>query len=391
MKYQYPIVFCLFIYPFIAIAQDTCPKIKLGFRSVPVCTDDYFKKYDPDSIARAHLGLNEKIYYLMTPADSMLKAHSFIYPFSQLGDNVIVVSSAKQSKRKRVIGFTDSDYTFKIMLYKDGIKHGSFKCFYNQPDNHTLLKEDGYYRNGKRQGKWRYWDEAGKLTEIKIYRGGELRKSFSENELRSVKLFRFGPTIHYGISTIELTELNNSIRTQIGENTQVPAVKFTFKSGFEFGNPSSLSAKFISNVSYNSQGTVSVSGTQMGGELFYTFLQTPKINYRFGCGLSSSNLYFKSKLNTINYLDDIFLRHEYFRNIRAKVLHFDFQLVSRKYFFKKKVNSDLMFGGFEAGYDFPLTDGKFIDAGNQEMNISQKPFSWKGLHFSVFIFVPTFN
>lgn len=377
------LLFFVFL-PFVSFSQEDCKELKFGWNKIKVCDLHQFKKLDPDSIAKAHLMINDRIYMATVPSDSLLKAHAFYYQFPQLGENTCVVSSTKQSKNKRVIGVVNPDYSTSMIMYKNGIRNGKFSV-YRMP---VMLVKTGNYKNGLEKGYFRFWDETGMLIEIKKFKNGIEKESFTGKKLKSLRLFRFGPKISYGIQTIDAKNINNSI---LNNNSKtIPDHHLTLNYGFEGGNTSSLSILAYQNIILgNGSTTNQLNGFNYGGKLYYTFYQTKKRNFRLGAGAESGRFYYKNTTE-ITFPGDEYLAHSIIKNNKAMNLDFSFQWMSRKFIFKKKTNTDIFFSGMEIGYVLPVNEGVFKDINNNSLGFTTPPFNFSGFHFSIFILVPTF-
>ena len=68
----------------------------------------------------------------------------------------------------------------KTQNYQQGVLEGDFMVFY--PDGDTMTK--GAYKKELRHGTWKYFNEKGKVIELRRYKEGELieKKEFTENK-----------------------------------------------------------------------------------------------------------------------------------------------------------------------------------------------------------------
>lgn len=371
--------------PLVTFSQEDCKELKFGWNKTKVCDLHGFKKLDPDSIAKAHLMISDKIYMATVPSDSMLKAHAFFYQFPQLGENTCVVSSSKQSKTKRMIGVVNPDYSTSMIMYKKGIRNGG-AWEYAHP---LMIKNSGKYKNGLQKGWWKYWDENGNLLEIKKFKNGVEIESFSGRKLKSLKIIRFGPKINYGIQTLDAIAFNDALLSMNPSSVTIPKVHLTANYGIECGNPSSLTLSLYQRINFSSGALQYQLGSiSYGGKFYYTFLQTKKRNFRLGTGLERGEMNYNNTSDAINPANE-FLIYPDIKYAKAVNADFSFQITNRKYIFRKKSNYDMGYNGIEIGYTLPVKNGVFKDINNNIIQFSQSPFSYSGFHISIFIFVTT--
>ncbi len=380
------ILFTFFVLlPVFSFSQEDCKELKIGWNKIKVCDLHQFKKLDPDSIAKAHLMINDGIYVATVPSDSMLKAHAFFYQIPQLGENICVLSSTKQNKNKRMIGVVNPDYSTSMIIYKKGIRNGGSTVYQSA----LMIKNTGKYKGGLQKGLWKYWDENGNLIEIKKFKKGVEIESFTGRKLKSLRLIRFGPKINYGIQTLEVNNLNNTLLSINPSSITIPKIHLTANYGIDCGNPSSLTLSFYQRINFSSGALqYQLGGISYGGKLNFTFLQTKKRNFRLGAGIESG------EMNYTNTSDAIFPANEFLmypdiKCTKAVNADFSFQITNRKFIFRKKSNYDMGYNGLEIGYTLPVKNGIFKDVNNNVIQFTQAPFSYSGFHISIFIFVTT--
>jgi len=98
--------------------------------------------------------------------------------FDSKEDNRII-TQGKYNERGGKIGvwtyYLKKDTIGHIITYKDGDKNGLFQDFHYN----GKMKIEGNYKNGKKDGEWKYYDSYGSMTSFKVFKDGELTYSES--------------------------------------------------------------------------------------------------------------------------------------------------------------------------------------------------------------------
>lgn len=103
----------------------------------------------------------------------------YYYDSGQLLKKTIYENGRPQGRE--VIFYRDSTKE-KVQHYHNGKLHGDFTVFYPTGDTMT----DGAYSSDYRTGKWRYFNNKGVLTEVRVYKKGELiSKEFLKDTTKS--------------------------------------------------------------------------------------------------------------------------------------------------------------------------------------------------------------
>jgi len=80
------------------------------------------------------------------------------------------IYSLDNLKFKTVTKYNSTGKVILIANYDNGIVTGEFQKFYND----GVLKSKGLYNKMKKEGLWKYYNEAGDLEKEELYKNGEL-------------------------------------------------------------------------------------------------------------------------------------------------------------------------------------------------------------------------
>lgn len=94
--------------------------------------------------------------------------------------------------------FNEEELLIYEAHYKDGLKNGSFKEWY---ENGKQLKEECFYKDDEFDGHRREWYENGQLKKVSFYINGEKEGLFIEYQMDGTKIFentwKDGDITHY--------------------------------------------------------------------------------------------------------------------------------------------------------------------------------------------------